>query len=166
MTERAIGSRHSPQDRSPFCIACYTGTLVGFAVYAANGNQFSLNLAIALTAVGVDGALLAALPGFADWAFGIPRDSAAKTVGLAHAGLNVAALVLFAIGLGTYATHGNGPATGATRGFSPRPDWPAPSPPASWAGRSCRTTTSACASAQNTKVIGLHHKRAACPPAP
>lgn len=99
-------------------VACYTGTLVGFAVYAANGHQFWLNLAIALNAIGVGGALLAALPGLADWAFGIPRDSKAKTVGLAHAGLNIVALALFAISLGTYAGHWNGPATGATRGLA------------------------------------------------
>jgi uncharacterized membrane protein len=101
-----------------FPVACYTGTLVGFAVYAATGDQFWLNLAIALNVVGVGSALLAALPGFVDWALGIPRGSAAKTVGLAHAGLNVTALALFAISLGTYVTHWNGPATGTTLGLA------------------------------------------------
>ncbi|WP_073945960.1 DUF2231 domain-containing protein [Streptomyces kebangsaanensis] len=101
-----------------FPVAFYTGTLAGFAVYAATGHQFWLNLAIALNVVGVGSALLAALPGFVDWSFGIPRGSAAKTVGLAHAGLNVAALVLFAISLGTYVTHWNGPATGTTPGLA------------------------------------------------
>ncbi|MGP3977107.1 DUF2231 domain-containing protein [Streptomyces sp. 8N114] len=101
-----------------FPVACYTGTLVGFAVYAASGDQFWLNLAIALNVVGVGSALLAALPGFVDWAFGIPRSSAAKTVGLAHASLNVIALALFAISLGTYVTHWNGPATGVTLGLA------------------------------------------------
>ena len=32
-----------------FPVASYVGTLVGFAVYAANGHQFWLNLAIALS---------------------------------------------------------------------------------------------------------------------
>lgn len=99
-------------------VAGYTGTLVGFAVYAANGQQFWLDFAIALNIAGVGGALLAALPGFADWAFGIPRGSAAKTIGLAHAGLNVAALALFAVSLGLYANHWNGPATSATAGLA------------------------------------------------
>ncbi|MGH3166850.1 MAG: DUF2231 domain-containing protein, partial [Trebonia sp.] len=85
-----------------FPVAFYTGTLVGFAVYAANGHLFWLNLAIALSVVGVGGAVLAAGPGLADWAFGIPRDSAAKMVGLAHAGLNVTALGLFAAVIGEY----------------------------------------------------------------
>ncbi|HZU57012.1 MAG TPA: DUF2231 domain-containing protein [Actinocrinis sp.] len=99
-------------------VAGYTGTLVGFAVYAANGQQFWLNFAIALNIAGVGGALLAALPGLADWALGIPRGSAAKTVGLAHAALNIAALALFAISLGTYASHWNGPAKDATLGLA------------------------------------------------
>lgn len=98
-------------------VAGYTGTLVGFAVYAANGQQFWLNFAIVMNIAGVGGALLAALPGFADWLLGIPRGSGAKTVGLAHAGLNVAALVLFAISLGMYAGHWDGPARGAGPGL-------------------------------------------------
>ncbi len=32
-----------------FPVACYVGTPVGFAVYAANGHLFWLNLAIALS---------------------------------------------------------------------------------------------------------------------
>ncbi|WP_052432560.1 DUF2231 domain-containing protein [Streptacidiphilus carbonis] len=98
-------------------VAGYTGTLVGFAVYAANGQQFWLNFAIVMNIAGVGGALLAALPGFADWLLGIPRSSAAKTVGLAHAGLNVVALALFAISLGFYAGHWNGPPRGAALGL-------------------------------------------------
>ncbi|WP_052230292.1 DUF2231 domain-containing protein [Streptomyces sp. CT34] len=153
-------------------IACYTGTLVGFAVYAANGNQFWLNLAIALNIVGVGGALLAAVPGLIDWALGVPHGSAAKTVGLAHAGLNVTALVLFAISLGTYVTHWNGPATGATLGLA-----------LAAAGVACtiaagvlgwmlvqdyhigiRLTSSQERdelTVQSTRLIGIHHDRAA-----
>ncbi|GAA0649774.1 DUF2231 domain-containing protein [Streptomyces thermocarboxydovorans] len=101
-----------------FPIACYTGTLVGFAVYAASGQQFWLNLAIALNVAGVGTALLAALPGIADLVFGIPRRSAAKTVGIAHGILNVAALGLFGASLAVYATHWDGPATGVTPGLA------------------------------------------------
>jgi uncharacterized membrane protein len=98
-------------------VAGYTGTLVGFAVYAATGQLFWLNFTIAMNIAGVGGALLAALPGFADWLLGIPRGSGAKTLGLAHAGLNVVALALFAISLGMYAGHWNGPARGAGPGL-------------------------------------------------
>jgi predicted membrane protein DUF2231 len=64
-----------------FPVACYVGTLAAFAVYAANGHLFWLNLAIALSVAGTGTALLAALAGLADWALGIPRDSAAKATG-------------------------------------------------------------------------------------
>jgi uncharacterized membrane protein len=100
-----------------FPVASYTGTLAGFAVYAATGHQFWLNLAIALNVAGVCGAVLAALPGLADWAFGIPRDSAAKKTGLIHAGLNVAALGLFLATIASYEGNWNGPAASATLGL-------------------------------------------------
>ena len=100
-----------------FPVTCYTGTLAGFAVYAAIGHLFWLNLAIALSVGGVGGAVLAAIPGLADWAFGIPRDSAAKMIGLAHAGLNVTALGLFAAVIAVYVTSWNGPAISATPGI-------------------------------------------------
>jgi uncharacterized membrane protein len=99
-----------------FPVASYTGTLAGYAVYAANGHQFWLNLAIALNLIGVCTAAAAALPGLADWAFGIPRGSAAKKAGVIHAGLNVAALGLFLAALVSYAADWNGPATSATLG--------------------------------------------------
>lgn len=99
-----------------FPVACYVGTLVGFAVYAANGHLFWLNLGIALSVVGVGSAILAAIPGLVDLAFGIPRDSAARVTGLLHGGLNVIALGLFAGVLGSYVGDWNGPAVSATTG--------------------------------------------------
>jgi uncharacterized membrane protein len=101
-----------------FPVASYTGTLVGFAVYASNGSQFWLNLAIALNVVGVGSALLAALPGVIDLAFGVPRGSAARNVGVAHGSLNIVALALFAIILGMYVTNWDGPATSPTLGLA------------------------------------------------
>jgi uncharacterized membrane protein len=59
---------------------------------------------------------VAALPGLADWAFGIPRDSAAKKVGMIHAGLNVIALGLFLAAVVSYAADWNGPPASATLG--------------------------------------------------
>jgi uncharacterized membrane protein len=99
-----------------FPVTCYTGTLAGFAVYAANGHLFWLNFAIALSVAGTGTAVLAAVAGLADWALGIPRDSAAKTTGLLHAGLNVTALGLFLAAMASYVTHWNGPAVSATLG--------------------------------------------------
>lgn len=96
-----------------FPVAYYTGALAGFAVFAANGHAFWLQLAIALTVAGVGMAVLAAVPGMVDWAFGIPRGSGAKLVGRVHAGLNVAALGLFAAVLAFYIPHW-GSAAGAS----------------------------------------------------
>lgn len=44
-------------------------------------------------------ALLAAIPGFIDWAFGIPNKTEAKRDGLVHMILNLSTLALFAINL-------------------------------------------------------------------
>ncbi|MDH6141648.1 MULTISPECIES: DUF2231 domain-containing protein [Kitasatospora] len=99
-------------------VAAYTGTLVGFAVYASNGQQFWLNFAIAMNIAGVGGALLAALPGFADLWLGVPRKSSAMAIGRVHGGLNVLALALFGISLGLYANHWNGPPRSATPGLA------------------------------------------------
>jgi uncharacterized membrane protein len=99
-----------------FPVACYVGTLAGFAVYAANGHLFWLNLAIALSVAGTGTAVLTALAGLADWMLGIPRDSAAKMTGLLHAGLNVTALGLFLAAMASYVTNWNGPAISAALG--------------------------------------------------
>lgn len=99
-------------------IAGNTGTLVGFILYAIKGDQFWLNFAIALNWVAVFGAVAAALPGFIDWAFGIPRDSSARQVGLGHMGLNVVSLALFSINLGVYGSHWDGPARSASLGVT------------------------------------------------
>lgn len=80
-----------------FPIAFYTGSLVAYIVYGIVGNPFWFRLAFVVNAAGVAMALLAAVPGFLDWLLGIPNGSKAKTHGLMHMGLNVSALVLFAI---------------------------------------------------------------------
>jgi uncharacterized membrane protein len=82
-----------------FPVAFYTATLLGYAVYAATLDLFWWRLGVLLNAAGVATALLAAIPGFIDWAFGIPKRSAARATGLTHMLLNVGALALFAINL-------------------------------------------------------------------
>jgi uncharacterized membrane protein len=99
-------------------VAGYTGTLVGYAVFAANGQQFWLQLAIALNIAAVGMALVAAVPGLIDWAFGIPRGSGAKRTGLAHASLNVAALALFAVSLGIHASDWSNASADVTPGLA------------------------------------------------
>ncbi|MGH9104373.1 MAG: DUF2231 domain-containing protein [Acidimicrobiales bacterium] len=101
-----------------FPVAFYTGALAGFAVYTANAHQFWLNAAIALSIVGAGGAVLAALPGFIDLVFGVPRGSQAKVAGFAHGALNVTALGLFIAASVIYVGNWNGPPTGSTLGLA------------------------------------------------
>jgi uncharacterized membrane protein len=95
----------------------YTATLAGFIVYAARGNLFWLKLTIAANVIGVGMAVVTALPGFLDWLLGIPSGTPAKRTGLLHMGVNVAALALFAVTLGVYASYWNGPPESATLGI-------------------------------------------------
>jgi uncharacterized membrane protein len=90
-------------------VAFYTATLVGFLIYAGSNNPFWLKLTIAANIAGVAMAAVAAIPGFIDWATGIPRGTRAKTHGFRHMLLNVGALVLFAISAVYYARYWSQP---------------------------------------------------------
>ena len=59
-------------------IAFNTATLVAFIIYGVNGDPFWLKMAIALKAAAVVMAIVAAIPGFIDWAAGIPNGTPAK----------------------------------------------------------------------------------------
>jgi uncharacterized membrane protein len=81
-----------------FPIVLYTLAAVSFVVYKYfYTDLFWYRLGYFSTLAGVVMAVVAAVPGFIDWAFGIPRGTAAKKRGLIHAGLNVTALILFII---------------------------------------------------------------------
>jgi uncharacterized membrane protein len=99
-------------------IAFYTATLVGFIIYAVMDDHVWLRLTVAANTAGVVMALLAAVPGFIDWAVGIPRGTRAKVHGLRHMFLNVGSLALFAISLLVYLDEWTETsATGATLGI-------------------------------------------------
>jgi uncharacterized membrane protein len=99
-------------------VALYTATLVAYAIYAGNADPFWFKFAVVVNLAGVGMAVLTALPGFLDWALGIPAGSEAKRTGLAHMGLNLLALGLFAANLGIH-VHGwaDTQPTGATSGI-------------------------------------------------
>jgi uncharacterized membrane protein len=78
-------------------IALYTATLVAFVISLVVGDTFWFRMAVAANVAGVVMAAVAALPGFVDWALGIPNDVPAKAHGLRHMVLNVSALVLFVV---------------------------------------------------------------------
>jgi uncharacterized membrane protein len=80
-----------------FPIALYTAAFVAYAVYAWQGDPFWFQVAFTANVAGVVTALVTAVPGFVDWAFGIPNGHSAKKVGTLHMSLNLAALALFAV---------------------------------------------------------------------
>jgi uncharacterized membrane protein len=80
-----------------FPITFYTTALVGYVVYGATSNAFWFQVGWLANVAGVVTAAVAAVPGFIDWAMGIPSRSKAKSVGLVHMLLNVCALGAFAL---------------------------------------------------------------------
>lgn len=79
-----------------FPIVFYTMTLVSFFMYQfISPREFWYQMAYFNNMAGVAFAVLAAVPGFIDWAYGIPKESAAKSRGLMHMSLNLGALLLF-----------------------------------------------------------------------
>ncbi|MGH3549888.1 MAG: DUF2231 domain-containing protein [Pseudonocardiaceae bacterium] len=91
-------------------IAFNTATLAGFVAYAVIPDLFWLKLTIAVNAAAVVMSIVAAIPGFIDWAAAIPNGTPAKLTGRIHMGLNVAALVAFIISFFAYYRYWNGPA--------------------------------------------------------
>jgi uncharacterized membrane protein len=82
-----------------FPVAFYTATLVSFAAYAIGDDLFWWRMGLWSNAAGVLSALIAAIPGFIDWATGIPKGSPAKATGRTHMILNLGALALFILNL-------------------------------------------------------------------
>ena len=79
-----------------FPATLYVVTLASYLIFRADGDMFWLRAGWYANAAAVVCALVAAIPGFIDWAAGIPRGTQAKTVGLWHMVSNVIALTLFA----------------------------------------------------------------------
>lgn len=74
-------------------------TAVVFDVlYLATGNSVFVTVSFWMIAAGIVGGLLAAPFGWIDW-FGIPSETRAKAIGLAHGLVNTFVLLLFAISL-------------------------------------------------------------------
>ena len=77
-----------------FPVAFYTTTAVAYLSYAATGKLFCFQVGVVANVAGVLTAVLAAVPGFIDWRWGVPGGHPAKSMGLLHMGLNVTTLVL------------------------------------------------------------------------
>lgn len=78
-----------------FPLGLLATSLVFDIIHLVTGNGRWADIAFWMIAAGIIGGLLAALFGWIDW-FAIPKGTRAKAVGLWHAGVNVAALALFA----------------------------------------------------------------------
>lgn len=79
-----------------FPITFYVLTLVGFVVFkAVSPDIFWYKLGYFSNYAAIVTALIAAVPGFIDWAIGIPNQTAAKKRGLIHMSLNLITLALF-----------------------------------------------------------------------
>jgi uncharacterized membrane protein len=100
-----------------FPVAFYAGTFAGFLAYMINGQPFWYHLAYVSNAAGVVLAAVAAIPGFIDWATGIPERTPAKRDGAIHMALNVAALLLFSVNLAVSAGGWRDPIPNATPGM-------------------------------------------------
>lgn len=79
-----------------FPVTFYTTCFLCFAAYSFNGNPVWFRYGVISNVAGVITALVAAIPGFIDWAFGIPREHPGKKTGLVHMVLNLVALAFFA----------------------------------------------------------------------
>src|SRR5580693_7607289 len=81
-----------------FPIAFFVATLAALIAYAAGTHDvFWFRLATVANVAGVILGAVAAVPGFIDWSFGIPKNSPAKATGRNHLMLNLTVLLLFAI---------------------------------------------------------------------
>ena len=78
-----------------FPVTLYAVTLGCFAAYALGADAFWFRVGAYANLAGVILAAVAAVPGFIDWALGVPTGSPAKATGLAHMAFNVLALLAF-----------------------------------------------------------------------
>lgn len=79
-----------------FPITFYTIATASFIAYAVNANVFWFRVAFYACVAGVIAAVVAAVPGMADYFGSIPARDPAKRIGKSHAGFNVLALFCFA----------------------------------------------------------------------
>jgi uncharacterized membrane protein len=79
-----------------FPITFYVLTLVGFVVFkTVSPDIFWYKLGYFSNYAAIITALVTAVPGFIDWALGIPNQTTAKKRGLIHMSLNLVTLALF-----------------------------------------------------------------------
>ncbi len=80
-----------------FPVALCVVTLACFLAHALGAGPFWFRAGVYANLWAVILAAVAALPGFVDWAFGIPNGTPAKATGLTHMVVNVVSLLLFLV---------------------------------------------------------------------
>jgi uncharacterized membrane protein len=78
-------------------VTLYLASLGCFAAHSLGAPALWFQIGVYANVAGVIGALVAAVPGFIDWAYGVPLGTNAKSTGFVHMVLNVAALLVFAL---------------------------------------------------------------------
>jgi uncharacterized membrane protein len=101
-----------------FPVTLYTATLVGYLLFAQQGDPFWFRVGLTANLAGVVMALIAAVPGFLDWLIGIPGDHPAKRTGALHMALNLITLGLFAINAWLHVGYWNAPPPSITTGMA------------------------------------------------
>jgi uncharacterized membrane protein len=80
-------------------VTFYATSFVCFCAHAFGAEALWFQIGVYATLAGVIAAAVTAIPGFIDWAYGIPLGTRAKSTGFVHMTLNLAALVVFVINL-------------------------------------------------------------------
>ena len=80
-----------------FPVTMYVAALVCFAAVQFGADPFWFRVGVYANVAGVVTAAVAAIPGFIDWAFGVPAGTPAKATGMLHMLANLTALVVFAV---------------------------------------------------------------------
>ena len=96
---RGITAERRRAERKPNACAppFYAATAISYGAYATTADALWFHVGVVANIAGVASAVLAAIPGFIDWAFAVPSGHPAKTTGLEHLLLHIAALSLFAV---------------------------------------------------------------------
>lgn len=80
-----------------FPVAFYTAAFLSYVTYNYTANIFWFQAGVIANIAGVIMGLVAAIPGFIDWNWGIPKNTEAKKTGMIHMVLNIVTILAFAI---------------------------------------------------------------------
>lgn len=80
-----------------FPVTFYTTAFICYITYNYTADRFWFQVGVASNIAGVVMAAVAAIPGFIDWAWGIPERTEAKKTGAIHMAINILSLLTFGL---------------------------------------------------------------------